>query len=237
MAQAEEIPPMGRAIEVPHNDDNSDNESVISENEPDNTQQLTQLKNELKDEMGSIARQVKETVLSLNEGIQQKFSALDSQHLQTQMRVNHNNNQGNIHLRNSTPMQTFGVPVSQSLGVRDNDQMAPRTINFNLPESHSQSSSATSQSNSVKLKPQTYSGTEDEFEDFLTQFEITSEINNWDYRAKSLYLANCLTVSARTLLNELTAEKRRDYSNLVQKLMERNGSENRAEVFRSRSHV
>ena len=120
--------------------------SVIFENEPDNTKQLTRLENELKDEMGSIARQVKETVLSLNEGIQQKFSALDSQiqHLQTQMRVNHNNNQGNIHLRNSTPMQTFGVPVSQSRGVRD--QMSPRTINFNLPESHSQSSRATSQS-------------------------------------------------------------------------------------------
>ena len=103
MAEAEEIPPIGRDIEVPHDDDNSDNESVISEYEPDNTQQLMWLENELKDEMGSIARQVKETALSLNEGIQQKFSALDSQiqHLQNQMRVNHNNNQGNIHLRNA----------------------------------------------------------------------------------------------------------------------------------------
>ena len=61
MAEAEEIPQIGRVIEVPHDDDNSDNESVISENEPDNTLQLTRLENELKDEMGSIARQVKET--------------------------------------------------------------------------------------------------------------------------------------------------------------------------------
>ena len=67
----------------------------------------------------------------------------------------------------------------------------------------------------------------------MTQFEITSEINGWDYKSKSLYLANCLTGVARALLNELTAEQRRDYDSLVQKLTERYGSENRAEVFRS----
>ena len=67
----------------------------------------------------------------------------------------------------------------------------------------------------------------------MTQFEITSEINGWDYKSKSLYLANCLTGVARALLNELTAEQRRDYQSLVQKLTERYGSENIAEVFRS----
>ena len=67
----------------------------------------------------------------------------------------------------------------------------------------------------------------------MTQFEITSEINGWDYKSKSLYLAHCLTGVARALLNELTAEQRRDYQSLVQKLTERYGSENRAEVFRS----
>ena len=81
--------------------------------------------------------------------------------------------------------------------------------------------------NNIRLKPQNYSGTED-FEDFLAQFEITTEINGWDYRAKSLYLANSLIGSARSLLNELTSEQRRDYSSLVQKLTARYGSENRA---------
>ena len=60
-----------------------------------------------------------------------------------------------------------------------------------------------------------------------------TEINGWDYRAKSLYLANSLIGSARSLLNELTSEQRRDYSSLVQKLTARYGSENRAEVFRA----
>ncbi|MEW8544925.1 MAG: hypothetical protein AB2693_15470, partial [Candidatus Thiodiazotropha sp.] len=109
---------------------------------------------------------------------------------------------------------------------------------FNLPRINSnteQSASTTTQSrvdNYVKLKPQNYAGNDD-FEDFLTQFEITSEINGWDYKAKSLYLANSLTGTARALLNELSAEQRRDYKSLVKKLTERYGSENRTEVFRS----
>ena len=87
--------------------------------------------------------------------------------------------------------------------------------------------------NYVKLRPQTFTGTDDDFEDFLTQFEITSEINGWNYRSKSLYLANSLTGAARALLNELNADQPRDYQSLVQKLTERYGSENRAELFRS----
>ena len=42
-----------------------------------------------------------------------------------------------------------------------------------------------------------------------------------------------MTGAARALLDELTAEQRRDYQSLVQKLTERYGSENRAEVSRS----
>ena len=65
--------------------------------------------------------------------------------------------------------------------------------------------------NIVNLKPQNYSGT-DEFEDFLAQFDITSEINGWNYKAKSLYLANSLTGTARSLLSELTDEQHRYYN-------------------------
>ena len=52
-------------------DEGSDNESSIS-NEPDNTQQLMRLETELKDEMGSIASQVKETVLGMKQQIEKK---------------------------------------------------------------------------------------------------------------------------------------------------------------------
>ena len=50
---------------TPHND-NSDNESVSS-NEPVHTQSLTRFESELRDEMGSIQSQVKETVLGMNQ--------------------------------------------------------------------------------------------------------------------------------------------------------------------------
>ena len=59
-------------------DDSSDNESVIS-NGPDNTQDLSRLENQLKNEMGAIAAQVKETVLGLNQQMETKFTQLDKQ--------------------------------------------------------------------------------------------------------------------------------------------------------------
>ena len=62
---------------------------------------------------------------------------------------------------------------------------------------------------------------------------MTAETNGSDYRAETLYLANSLNGSARTLLNELTSDQRRDNTSLVQKLTERYGSENRTEIFRS----
>ena len=88
--------------------------------------------------------------------------------------------------------------------------------------------------NSVKLKPQCFSGTPaDDFEDYLAQFNITTEINGWNYKQKSLYLANSLTGNARSLLSELTEEQRKDYDTLVQKLTVRYGSQHRAEVYRA----
>ena len=136
-----------------------------------------------------------------------------------------------------------------------NDQSNENSNNFNLVESQASQTADTSSStlnqtceiplqgssnltlgsngdNHIKLKPQTFSGT-DYFEDFMAQFEITAEINGWDYTAKSLYLANSLDGTARSLLNEVTAEQRRDYKSLVRKLTARYGSENRAEVYRS----
>ena len=46
--------------------DNSDNESVSS-SKPVNTQSLTRFDSKFRDEMGSIASQVKETVLGMNQ--------------------------------------------------------------------------------------------------------------------------------------------------------------------------
>ena len=85
---------------------------------------------------------------------------------------------------------------------------------------------------SLKMKPQAYSGSDD-LDDFLTQFEITAEINGWGYTDKSLYLASTLTHDARSLLSEMNDRERRDFDMLVEKLKARFGSENKAEVFRT----
>lgn len=246
MAEAEmrEPPNLQHAQE---NEDGSDNESITS-NEPDNSRLFSRLESEIKEEMTSMATQVKETILGLTEQVQQRLSDLDTQvqNIQAQLR-DQNNNQGAItQIRNSTPLQlnthnvtACATPVTQSALVTEtasNSQPAQIShSNIEVVNSDTETSASTSQSradNYLKLKPQHFSGTDD-FEDFLTQFEITSELNSWNYRAKSLHLANCLTGAARALLNELTADQRRDYKNLVQKLTERYGSENRAEVFRS----
>lgn len=56
--------------------------------------------------------------------------------------------------------------------------------------------------NHVTLKPQTFDGSED-FDEYLTQFEMLCDLHGWDYRTKSLYLASSLTGGARALLSEL----------------------------------
>ena len=225
-------------------DDSSDNESVIS-NGPDNTQDLSRLENQLKNEMGAIAAQVKETVLGLNQQMETKFTQLDKQihNLEIHLQDQNNNQSIGQPSRNSTVMQlnpnsnlTSNLPSALSSNSTESSAShAP--VGSELHCSSSNNGISTSQhtraDNFIKLKPQNFTGSDDDFEDFLTQFEITSEINGWDYKSKSLYLANCLTGVARALLNELTAEQRRDYDSLVQKLTERYGSENRAEVFRS----
>ncbi|MCG8078445.1 MAG: hypothetical protein JAY75_19670, partial [Candidatus Thiodiazotropha taylori] len=83
-----------------------------------------------------------------------------------------------------------------------------------------------------KMKPQHYNGATD-FDEFLSQFEITSDLNGWQYREKSLYLASCLTGDARSLLSELDYDGRRDYKTLIEKLAHRFGSVNRSEIYRT----
>ena len=83
-----------------------------------------------------------------------------------------------------------------------------------------------------KIKPQNFDG-KDDLEEYLAQFELISELNNWTYKNKSLYLASSLTGDARGLLNELNENERRDFEAIVLALKSRFGSVNKAEVFRS----
>lgn len=216
--------------------EDSDNES----NNLERTQSFTRLESDIKDQMSTIATQVKDSILGLNDQMQRKFSEFDTKMQQMQARFKEQSNPSLVnqpststslqHNDNTNNESSMGGQSSVSSDLLSNKQSITHT-----GESQPGLSNSTLRSkgdNSVKLKPQKFSETDD-FEDFLTQFEITAEINEWGYKAKSLYLANSLTGSARSLLNELTSEQRRDYSCLVQKLQARYGCENRAEVFRA----
>ena len=211
--------------------ENDDNESVSS-NEGDNTNDFSRLESDIKEQMSNIAAQVKESISGLSDHMQRRFSDMD-RHMQiVDMRLTEQEKQirdsqtrvTSLDNENSNNAQNHGVIETPNLNryLPNNTE----SLNTNLANARGE--------NYVKLKPKSYSGTEnDDFEDWLAQFEITAEINGWDYRVKSLYLANSLVGEARSLLNELTDVQRRDYRSLVQKLTSRFGSENRAEVFRA----
>ena len=125
--------------------------------------------------------------------------------------------------------------------------IVPNTQNQNVNSSVAQTTPSNSESGTpaiacsshsksdisqFRIKPQQFCGTTD-FDEFLSQFEITCEINAWQYIEKSLYLANCLTGDARSILSELEHDGRRDYNTLVEKLANRFGSVNRSEIFRT----
>ena len=185
-------------------DDISDNESVIS-NGPDNTQDLSRLENQLKNDMGAIAAQVKETVLSLIQQMETKLTVLDKQIRNLEIHLQDQNNNQSIgqSSRNSIVMQlnpnsnlTSNLPSALSSNSTESSAShAPVGSELHCSSSNNgiSASQHTRADNFIKLKPQNFTGSGDDFDDFLTQFEITSEINGWDYKSKSLYLANCLT--------------------------------------------
>lgn len=86
--------------------------------------------------------------------------------------------------------------------------------------------------NHVTIKPQSFDGSED-FDEYLTQFEMLCDLHGWDYRTKSLYLASRLTGGARALLSKLNGDQRRDFNSLVKILNKRYCSIERSEMYRA----
>ena len=104
--------------------------------------------------------------------------------------------------------------------------------NYNMERPTEENLQSKGSNHLLKMKPQNFDGKSD-FDEFLCQFDITCEINAWKYKEKSLYLANCLSGEARSLLNELDPDGRRDYDTLIGKLRNRFGSVNRSEIYRT----
>ena len=133
---------------------------------------------------------------------------------------------------------TIYTPPSQTTQTLLSTAEARPQQSFNLTSSRnincgSQSGTTSTTSNlSAKMKPQHYDG-KDDLEDYLSQFEILSDLNAWNYETKSLYLASSLKGDARALLSELTSMERRDYGSLVNSLKLRFGSLNRSEIYKA----
>ena len=79
----------------------------------------------------------------------------------------------------------------------------------------------------------TFDGNED-FDEYLSQFEIIADINKWDFHTKSLHLVGKLAGQACGILEELGEFERRDYDSLVNALKMRFDSLASSEMFRAR---
>ena len=75
----------------------------------------------------------------------------------------------------------------------------------------------------LTLKPEAYSGLED-WEEYLSHFELCAELGHWRGEDKRLALAASLRGSARTFYMSLPLEDKHNYEYLVQQLGQRFGS-------------
>ena len=178
-----------------------------------NSLQMSLLENKLESEITKMAKMMQDTISCLTEHMNQKFTELDTKFNNLVADIIPNNQNSNV---NSS--------IAQTTQITSEDRISTPNV---ACSAHSKKDNY-----HFKMKPQNFSGATD-FDEFLSQFEITCEINGWQYREKSLYLANCLTGDACSLLNELDPEGRRDYDTLVEKLANRFGSVHRSEIYRT----
>ena len=73
------------------------------------------------------------------------------------------------------------------------------------------------------IKPEPFSGTED-WEEYISHFEICAELGHWKESEKVLALAASLRGPARTFYISLSSEEKRSYTALVRQLGQRFGS-------------
>lgn len=75
----------------------------------------------------------------------------------------------------------------------------------------------------ILMKPETYDGTDD-WQEYITHFEVCAELGRWENREKVLALAACLKGPARTFYISLPQLEKQVYRSLVEKLEQRFGS-------------
>ena len=85
---------------------------------------------------------------------------------------------------------------------------------------------------STLKKPANFDGTTS-LQDYLVQFEMTSELNRWDDNVKAMELATSLRGAAQSILSDLRPEQRRSYDSLVDALTARFEPNNQTELYRA----
>ena len=78
-----------------------------------------------------------------------------------------------------------------------------------------------------KIQPQHYGGSDD-LDEYLTQFNILTELHGWNSKTKALFLASSLSGGARAFLNEMYDYDCHSYGSLVEALKSRLGSTHRS---------
>jgi hypothetical protein len=84
-----------------------------------------------------------------------------------------------------------------------------------------------------RMKPSSYDG-QSPYEDYQVQFNMLAELNGWPGNVKALYLAGCLSGSARSVLNDMEPQDRYDYVKLDEALRERFGTDDQSELFKAK---
>ena len=157
-------------------EDNESNHSFDAEN----TQYFSRMETDLKEHMSQIALQMKNSMSEMTANMQQRFRDRYLEKIDSQVHDNIRNIESRDRVtslsganENGNNMQHFST-TSSNLSGQSNVSGQRSIFETNLGRGD----------NSVKLKPQSFSGTPgDDFEDYLAQFNITAEINGWNYTA------------------------------------------------------
>ena len=170
----------------------------------------------IQDQITSLASEVKKTVMSLSDTFEGKFDRMSEKLCTLQRQI------CDIETRNtnSNSSSQGSSAVRSELG------------NSLHAQGEAADKSRPTENMHVRVKPQLYDGLTD-IDEYLTQFNIVAEINQWNSQTKALHLASSLTGSARSLLSELDSGHSRNFPDLVAALQSRFGTVNKAEIYRA----
>ena len=250
-------------MDTTQNSQQGNRSSVSPQPENEEKSIAKQIQDHLSNEFANIQSKLGDQILGIRDEMEHRFQNFqidlhevrqDSQQLRDQVngRKQPNRIQAPNLLDNDFPPQNLQPNTfAPQMGILHSPMHRSNTMNVSgsgdqngipIPTTHStphmnrnHNMGSTFSQNPTKgnAKPRRYDGTDD-LDDYISQFEIISDLNNWDYKTKSLQLASQLAGQACGILGELTEVQRRDYKSLLQALQMRFGSIERSELFRAK---